>query len=366
MTTDLSIKKLSDWNENGRLPIVIAGPCSAESEEQMLSTAKELVKNEKISYFRAGIWKPRTRPGSFEGAGEKALEWMKQVKEQTGLKVATEVANADHVEACLKAGVDLLWIGARTSVNPFSVQEIADAIKGVDISIAVKNPINPDLQLWIGALERINKAGINKLIAIHRGFSSYEKTPFRNQPLWDYPIELKTLCPEIPIICDPSHIAGNRELIPFISQKALDMDMDGFIIESHINPTAALSDAEQQLTPKNLNVLLNDLVVRTSVSKNEEFYDHLEKLRRDIDSLDEEIAQKLSSRMQIAEKIGEYKKDHNVTILQVKRWEEVISHRLAFASALGISKDFMKPFLKLVHKESIRRQTEIMNDQKLK
>ncbi len=361
MTIDLTIKDLGAWNDNMNLPLVIAGPCSAESELQMLTTANELSKNDKISYFRAGVWKPRTRPGSFEGIGVKALDWMKAVKEQTGLKLATEVANAEHVEACLKAGVDLLWIGARTSVNPFSVQEIADAIKGVDICIAVKNPINPDLQLWVGALERINKVGITKLIAIHRGFSSYEKSPFRNQPLWDYPIELKTICPQIPIICDPSHIAGTRDLIPFIAQKALDMDMDGFIIESHINPSAALSDAAQQLSPKDLDSLLKSLVVRIAISKNEEFSDQLDKLRDMIDELDEDITQKLSSRMEIAEKIGKYKKDHNVTILQVKRWEELIAHRITYASALGLSKDFMKRFLKLVHKESIRRQTEIMN-----
>ncbi len=363
MTTDLNIKKLSAWSDNMKLPLVIAGPCSAETEQQMLSTASELAKNDKISYFRAGVWKPRTRPGSFEGIGVKALEWMKAVKDQTGLKLATEVANAEHVEACLKAGIDLLWIGARTSVNPFSVQEIADAVQGVDVSIAVKNPINPDLQLWVGALERIDKVGITRLLAIHRGFSSYEKSPFRNQPLWDYPIELKTLCPRIPIICDPSHIAGTRDLIPFISQKALDMDMDGFIIESHINPAAALSDAAQQLTPKDLNLLLKSLVVRIAVSKNEEFSDQLEKFRSLIDELDEDIAQKLSSRMEIAEKIGKYKKDHNVTILQVKRWEELIANRIAYASALGLDMDFMRKFLKLVHKESIRRQNDVMNTQ---
>ena len=365
MTVDLNINPLTNWLTDKKIPLVIAGPCSAESEEQMLATARELVKNQKISYFRAGIWKPRTRPGSFEGMGVEALRWMQAVKEETGLKVATEVANTDHVEVCLEHGVDLLWIGARTSVNPFSVQEIANALKGVDIPVAVKNPINPDLQLWVGALERINKAGIDHLIAIHRGFSSFEKSPFRNQPLWEFPIELKSICPDVPILCDPSHIAGTRDLIPFISQKALDMDMDGFMIESHINPMAALSDADQQLTPNALDDLLNDLIVRLATTKNEEFKTQLDDLRRLIDDLDEEITQKFSARMDVAEKIGEYKKENNVTILQVKRWEELISDRLSIATAMGLSEDFMRGVLKLVHKESIRRQTEVMNKQKV-
>ena len=365
MRVDLDVYPLTSWLTDKTIPMVIAGPCSAESEEQMLATAKELEKNSKISYFRAGIWKPRTRPGSFEGIGVDALKWMQAVQQETRLKVATEVANTDHVEACLKHGVDLLWIGARTSVNPFSVQEIADALKGVDITVAVKNPINPDLGLWVGALERINKAGIKHLLAIHRGFSSSEKSPFRNQPLWDYPIELKSICPDVPILCDPSHIGGTRDLLPFISQKALDLDMDGFIIESHINPDAALSDKEQQLTPKALDDMLNDLVVRMPSTKNEEFITQLDKLRRQIDDIDEQITQKLSSRMDIAEKIGEYKKENNVTILQVKRWEELISERLSAASAMGLSKEFMNGVMKLIHKESIRRQTEVMNKQKL-
>jgi len=364
MTVDLKINPLTDWLTDKKIPLVVAGPCSAESEEQMLATARELAKNQKISYFRAGIWKPRTRPGSFEGVGVDALKWMQAVKEETGLKVATEVANTEHVEACLEHGVDMLWIGARTSVNPFSVQEIADAVKGVDIPIGVKNPINPDLQLWVGALERINKAGINHLVAIHRGFSSSEKSPFRNQPMWEYPIELKSICPEVPILCDPSHIAGVRDLIPFISQKALDMDMDGFMIESHINPGAALSDASQQLTPKALDHLLNDLIVRTPIVKNKEFKTQLDEFRRLIDNIDEEITQKLSSRMDIAEKIGQYKKENNVTILQMKRWEEVIEERLSTASAMGLSEQFMRGLLKIIHKESIRRQTEVMNKQK--
>ena len=365
MTVDLNINPLTNWLTDKKIPLVIAGPCSAESEEQMLATARELVKNQKISYFRAGIWKPRTRPGSFEGMGVEALRWRQAVKEETGLKVATEVANTDHVEVCLEHGVDLLWIGARTSVNPFSVQEIANALKGVDVPVAVKNPINPDLQLWVGALERINKAGIDHLIAIHRGFSSFEKSPFRNQPLWEFPIELKSICPDVPILCDPSHIAGTRDLIPFISQKALDMDMDGFMIESHINPMAALSDADQQLTPNALDDLLNDLIVRLATTRNEEFKTQLDDLRRLIDDLDEEITQKLSARMDVAEKIGEYKKENNVTILQVKRWEELISDRLSTATAMGLSEDFMRGVLKLVHKESIRRQTEVMNNQKV-
>ena len=357
----LNITPIQEWLLNSKKPIIISGPCSAESEKQVLSTAKELAKTGKVNALRAGIWKPRTRPNSFEGMGEPALKWLKDAGNATGLPVTTEVANAQHVELCLKNGIDILWIGARTTVNPFSVQEIADALKGVDIPVMVKNPVNPDLQLWIGALERVNQAGITKIAAIHREYSSFEKAPFRNAPKWELAIELKTLCPELPIICDPSHIAGNRDLLPFISQKALDLAMDGLMIETHITPKSALSDAAQQITPENLSAMLGELVVRESVSKNSEFKNQLDELRKMIDEIDEEIVQKLSSRMKISEKIGEYKRDNNVTILQVKRWEEVTGKWLAFAPALGVSDDFTKKLLQLIHKESIRMQTAVMN-----
>jgi chorismate mutase len=316
----LKITPLKDWLPQVKKPLIISGPCSAETEKQVIATAIELAKTNRVNVLRAGIWKPRTRPNTFEGVGEKGLAWLKKAGVETGLPVATEVANAQHVDACLKNGIDILWIGARTTVNPFSVQEIADAVKGVDIPVFVKNPINPDLQLWMGALERINNAGITKIAAIHRGFSSFEKTPFRNAPKWEIAIELKTICPELDIICDPSHIAGNRALLPFIAQKALDLDMNGLMIESHIHPQTALSDASQQITPDALFQMLNELTIRESTSINKEFKSQLESLRTMIDELDEEIIQKMASRMKIAEKIGEYKKENNVTILQVKRW----------------------------------------------
>jgi chorismate mutase len=357
----LNIVPIREWLPSQENLVIISGPCSAESEKQMLSTALALAKTGKVNALRAGIWKPRTRPNSFEGMGEPALKWLKDAGRATGLPVATEVANAQHVELCLKNGIDILWVGARTTVNPFSVQEIADALKGVDIPVMVKNPVNPDLQLWIGALERINQAGITKIAAIHRGFSSFEKTAFRNAPKWEIAIELKTLCPELPIICDPSHISGNRELLPFVSQKALDLAMEGLMVESHIHPQSALSDAAQQVTPENLSVMLGGLVVRESISKNKEFKNQLEELRKMIDEFDEEIVQKFASRMQIAEKIGEYKRDNNVTILQVKRWEEVTGKWVSLASALGLSDDFTRKLLQLIHKESIRMQTAVMN-----
>ncbi|MCC5921449.1 MAG: bifunctional 3-deoxy-7-phosphoheptulonate synthase/chorismate mutase type II [Cyclobacteriaceae bacterium] len=352
---------MSTWVPKANGPVIISGPCSAETEDQVMSTAQKLAATGKNHVLRAGIWKPRTRPGSFEGAGEPGLEWLINAGKETGLPVTTEVANAAHVEAALKAGVDILWIGARTSVNPFSVQEIADALKGTDIPVMVKNPINPDLELWIGALERLNKAGITKLAAIHRGFSSHEKSPFRNVPMWEVPIALKTRIPNIDVICDPSHIAGNRDLLPLISQKALDMDMNGLMIESHINPDAAWSDAKQQITPGTLAQLISELVVRKADIDDKEFKDLLAVLRDEIDQLDDNIMSQLSTRMQISRKIGEYKKDNNVTILQVSRWEDIISSRLKMAQAMGISDNFMKDFLKLIHKESIHVQEEVMN-----
>lgn len=352
---------ITTWFPARNKPFIISGPCSAETEEQMVATAKQIAATGKVHALRAGIWKPRTRPGQYEGAGAEGLAWLMQAKKETGLPVTTEVANAAHVEACLKAGVDILWVGARTTVNPFSVQEVADALKGVDIPVMVKNPVNPDLELWIGALERLNKAGITKLAAIHRGFSSSEKGPFRNAPMWDMPIELKTRIPDLDIICDPSHIAGNRELIALISQKALDLDMVGLMIECHINPDAAWSDAKQQVTPAALSKIIDGLVVRTTSSDNKTFKDTLSILREQIDVLDDEIMQKLSARMKISEKIGQYKKENNVTILQVTRWEEIIQTRIALGKAMGLDASFTNDLLKLIHQESIQVQTRIMN-----
>lgn len=366
MKKELQLTPINTWLAHNNKPIIISGPCSAETESQTITTAKQLAATGKVHALRAGIWKPRTRPGQYEGAGEEGLKWLVQAKKETGLPITTEVANAAHVEACLKAGVDILWVGARTTVNPFSVQEIADALKGVDIPVMVKNPVNPDVELWIGALERLNKAGITKLAAIHRGFSSFEKGPFRNAPMWDLAIELKTRIPELDIICDPSHICGNRELIPFISQKALDLDMAGVMIESHITPDAAWSDAKQQITPAALSKIIDGLIVRTPSTDNKTFKDTLSELREQIDQLDDDIMHKFAARMKISEKIGQYKKENNVTILQVNRWEEIIATRVAIGLAMGLSEEFMKDMLKLVHHESIQVQTRVMNKAEVK
>jgi chorismate mutase len=361
MKKALQLQSISTWLPTASKPVIISGPCSAETEEQMIATARQIAATGKVHALRAGIWKPRTRPGQYEGAGEEGLKWLIQAKKETGLPVTTEVANAAHVEACLKAGVDILWVGARTTVNPFSVQEVADALKGVDIPVMVKNPVNPDFELWLGALERLNKAGITKLVAIHRGFSSFEKGPFRNAPMWDMSIELKTRVPELEIICDPSHIAGNRDLIAMISQKALDLDMVGLMIESHINPDAAWSDAKQQITPAVLGKIIDGLVTRTVSSDNKTFKDTLSILRDQIDHLDDEIMQKMAQRMKISEKIGQYKKENNVTILQVNRWEEIIQTRIALGKAMGLDPQFTSDLLKLIHQESIQIQTKVMN-----
>ena len=361
MKLNLNIEPISAWLNTGKEPLIISGPCSAETEEQLLATAHLLASTGKVSVLRAGIWKPRTRPGEFEGIGSIGLEWLKRAKEETGLPTAVEVATAKHVEEALAAGVDILWVGARSTANPFTVQEIADALKGVDIPVLVKNPINPDLALWIGALERINGAGITKLGAIHRGFSSYEKTSFRNEPMWDIAIQLKTVAPELPIFNDRSHICGNRELLPYISQKALDLDMQGLMIESHIDPSVAWTDAKQQVTPAALAELVDRLALRKADSDNPVFDDQLATLRKEIDRLDDVIIQKVGERMKIVEKIGEFKRDNNVTILQVSRWDEIVQKRTAVANALKLDKDFSIKFLELIHNESIRKQNEIMN-----
>ena len=362
MSSLLKITPISQWYTKAKRPLIISGPCSAESESQMLTTAKAIAAIDKNIIFGAGIWKPRTRPNSFEGIGTVGLQWMKAVKEQTGMLTATEVANGSHVEECLKNGIDILWVGARTTVNPFSVQDIADALKGVDIPVFVKNPINPDLQLWLGALERINYAGITKIAAIHRGFHSYTNTPFRNAPNWEMAVELKRLCPDLPVICDPSHICGNTDLIPYISQKALDMDMYGLMIETHCMPSVALSDAKQQLTPAQLGELLERLVVRQPNSDNPEFKNKLDQLREAINKADDELLQTLANRMKVVEKIGEYKKQNNVTILQTTRWEELLNERMNMGIMMGLSEEFIRTLYVLIHEESIRKQTEIMNE----
>lgn len=357
---ELRLEPMESWLKVKR-PVIISGPCSAETEEQTVATARQLAATGRVHVLRAGIWKPRTRPGQYEGAGEPGLDWLVSAGKETGLPVITEVANAAHVTACLSRGVNLLWVGARTTVNPFSVQEIADALRGVDIPVLVKNPVNPDLELWLGALERLNKAGIRKLAAVHRGFSSFEKGPFRNAPMWDVAIELKTRVPELDILCDPSHIAGNRELISFVSQKALDLDMAGLMIESHINPDGAWSDARQQVTPAALGRMVAELVVRAPSSESKSFKSTLATLREQIDQLDDEIMQRLAARMKISEKIGQYKKESGVTILQVSRWEEIVQTRVALCRAMGLSEEFTTELLKLIHHESIQVQMRVMN-----
>lgn len=356
----MNSRKPDFWFPTGKKPFLISGPCSAESEEQVMKTAVQLAKIGKVDMLRAGIWKPRTRPNSFEGNGSSALQWLKKAGKATGLPTCCEVANAAHVEECLKTGIDALWIGARSSVSPFSVQEIADALRGVDIPVMVKNPVNPDLNLWIGAFERLASSGIKHLAAIHRGFSSFEHTNFRNPPMWEFPIELKIRLPEIPIICDPSHISGNKGLIFEISQKAMDLNMDGLMVESHHNPAEAWSDVHQQLTPDQLEAILTKLIIRRENGSNG-LQNRLAELRNKIDLIDEQIIEKIASRMSIAEKIGEYKKEHNITILQLERWKKVILDRSIMGRSAGLHEEFILEMLKLIHKESIRIQTEVMS-----
>ncbi|HNZ85127.1 MAG TPA: bifunctional 3-deoxy-7-phosphoheptulonate synthase/chorismate mutase type II [Paludibacteraceae bacterium] len=337
-------------------PIVIAGPCSAETEEQVMDTAKQLAKNG-IKIYRAGIWKPRTKPGGFEGVGEIGLPWLQKVKEETGMYVSTEVATAKHVEAALKAGIDILWVGARTSANPFAVQEIADSLKGVDIPVLIKNPVNPDLDLWIGAIERIYNAGIRKLGAIHRGFSSYDKKIYRNLPQWHIPIELHRRLPNIPIICDPSHIGGRRELIASISQQAMDLSFDGLIIESHTCPDKAWSDASQQITPDILQFIINKLVIREGVQTTESLAD----LRLQIDNIDNDLLEMLSKRMRISREIGTFKKEHNMPVLQANRYDEIMQKRVILGESMGMSPEFVTKILEAIHEESVRQQIDVIN-----
>lgn len=336
--------------------MVIAGPCSAETEEQTLTTARQLAQNG-IKIFRAGIWKPRTKPGGFEGIGVEGLQWLRRVKNETGMYVATEVATAKHVYEALKYGIDVLWIGARTTANPFAVQEIADALRGVDIPILIKNPVNPDIELWMGAIERIYNAGLHQLAAVHRGFSSYDKKVYRNQPQWHIPIELHRRLPDLPLFCDPSHIGGKRELIAPLSQQAMDLQFDGLIIESHCAPDNAWSDKAQQLSPEVLDVILRKLVLREMKQTTEDLVD----LRREIDSIDNELLELLAKRMRISSEIGTYKKEHGIAVLQTGRYNEILEKRIANGERLGMSREFMRTFLEAIHEESVRVQVELMN-----
>lgn len=357
----MKIQALNTWITKDKEALVVAGPCGAETREQVLETAKGLARIPQVKLFRAGIWKPRTRPNSFEGVGEEGLKWLNEVQQQYKLKTTVEVANAQHVELALKYKVDVLWIGARTTVNPFSVQEIADAVKGVDIPVMIKNPIHADLHLWIGALERLNNAGITKLAAIHRGFHFAGKSKYRNKPMWEIAIELKTLLPDLPIICDPSHIGGKRDLIEPIAQKALNLGMNGLMIETHPHPEKALSDAAQQITPIELSDLLGRLIFPDTQSSDVEFSNKLKSLRSMIDEVDDELINLLAKRLQIIEEIALYKKDQNITVFQLERWQEILRTRSQWAEKLGVSRHHIEKICQILHEESIRVQNEAIN-----
>ena len=348
----------SAWNKR---PLIISGPCSAETEQQVLETATRLAATGKVDVLRAGIWKPRTRPGSFEGIGIKGLPWMSQAKKITGLPITVEVATGKQVQDALNFDVEILWIGARTTVNPFSIQEVADALRGVDVPVLIKNPINPDLELWTGALERVMKAGVKEVGLIHRGFSSYGNTEYRNAPMWHMAIEMKRRYPNMMMICDPSHICGRRDILLEIAQKAIDLDFDGLMIESHNDPDKAWSDASQQVTPERLAELINSIKWRVETTTEKEFITALEKLREQINHIDDELMQLIGQRMKIADKIGEYKKNNSITILQTNRWNEILERAFAKGEKLGLSKEFITKYYDAVHMESINHQNKVMN-----
>ena len=355
-------KEMRSWLDDFKLnhPLVIAGPCSAETEDQVLKIAHDL-KNTDVSIYRAGIWKPRTRPGMFEGVGAIGLKWLDKVKKETGLLTATEVANASHVKLALEYDIDVLWIGARSTVSPFIVQEIADALKGTDKIILVKNPVNPDLSLWLGGLERLYSANIKKLGVIHRGFSTYEKSKYRNNPEWQLPIELQNRFPDIPLICDPSHIAGRRDILQDISQTALDLNFDGLMIETHIDPDNAWSDAAQQITPEVLVKMMEDLKIRTLTSNEADYKNKLNTLRTQIDVIDHGILETLGKRMKVAVSIGELKKQKNVAVLQTKRWNEILGNMILEGEKKGLSEEFVLKMFKAIHQESINNQEKVIN-----
>ena len=345
------------WLDNLHLPhpVVIAGPCSAETEEQVLKIAHAL-KDTDVTYYRAGIWKPRTRPGMFEGVGALGLKWLERVKRETGMKTATEVANKDHVRLALEHDIDLLWIGARSTVSPFIVQEIADELKGTDKVVLVKNPVNPDSELWMGAMLRLNQAGIKRLGVIHRGFSSYDKKIYRNLPMWQIPIELRRRIPGLPIICDPSHIGGRRDLIAPLCQQAMDLGFDGLIVESHCNPKEAWSDAKQQVTPDILDYILSLLVIRDDTFTTED----IRSLRAQIDELDNSLMELLAKRFRLCREIGTFKKEHNMTILQTRRYNEILEKRGTQAGLCGMNPKFAAHIFELIHEESVRQQLAIV------
>jgi chorismate mutase len=351
--------KIDKWISDENKPFTIFGPCSAESESQVLSTAAGIHAHFPNNVFRAGIWKPRSRPGAFEGAGVKGLEWLRKVKEQFGMPVTTEIATPEHLEACLKAGIDMVWIGARTTVNPFSIQELADALKGVDIPVFIKNPINPDISLWLGAIERIQRAGIKRVAAIHRGFQSFENSVYRYTPRWELVIDLKSLRSDIPIICDASHISGTPELIEGVVQKALDLDFQGIMVETHNNPSVALSDAKQQITPLQLKAMMDSIIIRSSTSLNNDFHQQLIELRARVDSVDDLILQALINRNLFIKEIGNFKFEKNMTILQMQRWEEILKRQLENGVGSGLNPDYIKKIYELIHSEAIGIQTDL-------
>ena len=355
-------KELRTWLDDMNLehPLVIAGPCSAETEEQVLKIAHEL-KDSDVNYFRAGIWKPRTRPGMFEGVGEIGLRWLKKVKEETGMKTCTEVANAAHVKLAIENDVDLLWIGARSTVSPFIMQEIADALAGTDKIVLVKNPVNPDLALWLGGIERLYTAGIKNLGAIHRGFSTYEKTKYRNTPEWQLAIEFQNKFPDLPLINDPSHITGKRDMIFEVSQTALDLNFDGLMIETHFDPEKAWSDAAQQVTPDTLKQIMEDLKVRKQTNTEEEYQKSLNNLRAQITVADNQLVDLLGKRMKVADQIGGLKKEKNVAVLQSKRWNEILGNMILEGESKGLSEEFVLKMFKAIHQESINHQEKVIN-----
>ncbi|MCE7991384.1 MAG: bifunctional 3-deoxy-7-phosphoheptulonate synthase/chorismate mutase type II [Roseivirga sp.] len=358
----MHIEPLQKWVEGYKKPLLIAGPCSVESVNQFTDTVTGFA-GLPVDFVRGGIWKPRTRPGSFEGHGASGLDWVDQVGEEHPLEFATEVATAEHVREALAHGVKLMWIGARTTVNPFNVQQIADAVKGRDVAVFIKNPINPDLALWKGAIERFSKAGITKLGAIHRGFHSFQTTKYRNVPFWQIPLELKSELPELPLICDPSHIAGDSELIQEVAQRALDLDYDGLMIESHCAPEKALSDAKQQVTPEHLKEILNALQLRSSSFSNEQIKDELSSIRQQIDQVDREILEAIATRMNLVSRIGDYKKENNVAIFQISRWKEIFKSRPKWGEAMNLDPEFTMELYRQIHQQSVKAQTSIFNQE---
>jgi chorismate mutase len=348
-------------HRDNRKPLIISGPCSAETREQVIGTASRLASAGRVHLLRAGIWKPRTKPGLFEGVGVQAFDWLREARQTTGLPFTTEVASKDHVAAALKAGTDVLWIGARTTANPFSVQEVADALQGADVPVLIKNPTNPDIDLWTGAVERIRKAGINRIGLIHRGFSLYGRSEYRNNPMWHIPIEMKRRYPELMMICDPSHICGNRHLLGTVAQKSIDLDFDGLMLESHIDPDHAWSDAKQQITPETLLDLLEGLKWRRPEISEPAILDELALLREQIDQIDDELLGLLSNRMRLADRIGSSKKTNNLTILQPERWNEILQRAFLKADGLGLSREFIQKYFDAVHMESINHQNKMMN-----